>query len=56
MVFVFPFIRSYVHSFVELRQSFTLMFLKMNISLESHIRKHSYLGHGVNRRVSAFIP
>ena len=51
IVFVFPFVRSYVRSFVlpsvtwNLRQSFALKFLKWCISQQLLIRKHSYLDH-----------
>ena len=52
IVFVFPFVCLYVRLFVrdsvlfvELLQSFTLKFLKCNISQQPLIRKHSYLDH-----------
>ena len=62
IVFVFPFIRSYVRSFVrdsipfmELLQSFTLKFLKWGVSHQPIIRKHSYLDDRYPGG-SAFIP
>ena len=51
IVFAFPFVRSYVRSFVipsrswNLRPSFALKFLKWCISQQLLIRKHSYLDH-----------
>ena len=51
IVFVFPFVCSFVRSFVlpsvawNLRQSFALKFLKWCISQQLLIRKHSYLDH-----------
>ena len=47
IVFAFPFVCSYVRSFVRgiLRQSFALKFLKWCISQQLLIRKHSYLDH-----------
>ena len=56
IVFVFPFVSSYVRSFIcsfvrtsfrqwNLRQSFALKFLKWCISQQLLIRKHSYLDH-----------
>ena len=65
IVFIFPFIRTYVClfvcsfvrdsiPFVEL-QSFTLQFLKWGISQQPLIRKHSYLDHRYPGG-SAFIP
>ena len=51
IVFVFPFVRSYVRLFVlpsrswNLRQSFASKFLKWCISQQLLIRKHSYLDH-----------
>ena len=51
IVFAFPFVRSYVRSFVipsrswNLRPSFALKFLKWCIPQQLLIRKHSYLDH-----------
>ena len=51
IVFVFPFVRSYVRLFVlpsrswNLRQSFASKFLQWCISQQLLIRKHSYLDH-----------
>ena len=51
IVFVFPFVCSFVRSFVlpsvarNLRPSFALKFLKWCISQQLLIRKHSYLDH-----------
>ena len=51
IVFAFPFVRSYVRSFVipsrswNLRPSFAFKFLKWCISQQLLIRKHSYLDH-----------
>ena len=66
IVFVFLFVRTYVHLFVssfvrdsvpfmELLQSFTLKFLKWGISQQPLIKKHSYLDHRYTGG-SAFIP
>ena len=62
IVFVFPFVRSYIRlfvrtsvPFVELLQSFTLKFLKWGISQQPLIGKHSYLDHRYPGE-SAFIP
>ena len=49
MVFVIPFICWLVRpsiTFVELLQSFPLKFLKLDISWQPLVRKHSCLGHG----------
>ena len=51
IVFVFPFVCSFVRSFVlpsvawNLRQSFALKFLKWYITQQLLIRRHSYLDH-----------
>ena len=48
IVFVFPFVRLYVRSFVRnsvTHQSFASKFLKWCISQQLLIRKHSYLDH-----------
>ena len=61
IVFVFPFICSYIRSFVrtsvpfELLQSFTCKQLERSISHQPLIRKHSYLDHRYPGE-SAFIP
>ena len=62
IVFVFPFVCTYIRSFVrtsvpfvELLYSFTFKFLKWGISQQPLIRKHSYLDHKYPGGL-AFIP
>ena len=64
IVFVFPFVRSYVCMVVCSRfrdinenyvKSFSLKYSQMGVSEQPLIRKHSYLSHGYLRG-SAYIP
>ena len=58
MVFVFPFISSFVRDsvpFVKLLKTFMLKFLKWGISHQPLIRKHSHLDHRYPEGL-AFIP